>query len=132
MSNIDNEHGNDVQEQGKQVQENGNDANDEDHDESFDDDSYDNYIDLGALFENTSDSLIEYVHTRDSTGRVVAVECRRKIPKDNVGFPGTAAPDAVECSFKQTGQEDKESETEEEDDAHNLHASGHVDNKSTT
>ena len=110
MSNIDNEHDNDVQ--GKQVQENGNDAkNDEDHDESFDGDSYDNYIDLGALFENTSDSLIEYVHTRDSTGRVVAVECRRKIPKDNV--------------VRQTGQEDKESETEEEND------SGHGDNKST-
>ena len=106
MSNIDHDHDNAVQ--GKQVQENGNDANDEDDEvESFDDDSYDSYIDLGALFENTSDSLIEYVHTRDSTGRVVAVECRRKIP-------GTV-PDAVEWSFKQTGQEDKESETEEDD-----------------
>jgi hypothetical protein len=132
MSNIDDERDNDVQ--GKQVQENGNDANDEDDEqESFDDDSYnDSYIDLGALFENTSDSLIEYVHTRDSTGRVVAVECRRKIP-------GTV-PDPVEWSFKQTGQEDKDSETEEqedkkesatlkEDNAHSVHASGYGDNK---
>jgi hypothetical protein len=49
--------------------------------ESFDSDDDASNIDLSDIFPNTDDNPIEYVYTRDKSGRVVTVDCRFKVPK---------------------------------------------------
>jgi hypothetical protein len=46
-----------------------------------DDDDYEdkNNVDLADIFPNTDENPIEYVYTRDKTGRVVTVDCRLKV-----------------------------------------------------
>lgn len=49
---------------------------DSDDDDDFDDD--DGQTDLQAMFPNTEDSNVEYIYTRNASGRVISVDCRLK------------------------------------------------------
>ena len=106
MNNID--HQEDGEIEGEQVKENTNDAADDHYDDKMDDDSFDNYgkVNLTTVFQNTDNNPIEYLYTRDSTGRVVSVECRLKVPRDNIDFVRTPA-EAVECLVKKTREDDE-------------------------
>jgi hypothetical protein len=48
---------------------------DSDDDDDIDDDDDDGQTDLEAMFPNTEDSNVEYIYTRNSSGRVISVDC---------------------------------------------------------
>ena len=54
---------------------------DDDSDNVSDDDTK---IDLADLFPNTDDNPVEYIYTKDATGRVVAVDSRFKVPREQI------------------------------------------------
>jgi hypothetical protein len=44
----------------------------------------DGRFDLSLALPNSDDNTVEFVYTRDHTGRVVIVECHLKLPKEQV------------------------------------------------
>ena len=54
---------------------------DDDSDRIFDDDTK---IDLVDIFPNTDDNPVEYIYTKDATGRVVAVDSTFKVPQEQI------------------------------------------------
>ena len=48
-----------------------------------DDDANEDHVNcLSSIFPNTDDNPVEYVYTRDSSGRVVSIEARLKEPRN--------------------------------------------------
>ena len=54
---------------------------DDDSDNIFDDDTKNDLLDI---FPNTDDNPVEYIYTKDATGRVVAVESMFKVPQEEI------------------------------------------------
>ena len=95
--NIGNENGNDVANDIIPNENNGS-GNDVDNIDNDEDDDDDYVIDMTDLFPNSDDNPIEYIYHRDSTGRVIAVDCRPKqfnAPLSNGNTSGTASNNTV-------------------------------------
>jgi GTPase SAR1 family protein len=77
--------------------------------ESLDDDT--KYVTcLSSIFPNTDDNPVEYIYTRDASGRVVDVVCRLKVPPNEEEFIHTANVESgrvinVQRRFKKTAEE---------------------------
>ncbi len=52
------------------------------HSEGADDSDEDYVYCLSSIFPNTDDDPVEYVYTRDTTGRVVSMETHLKVPRN--------------------------------------------------
>ncbi|KAI2502872.1 hypothetical protein MHU86_11619 [Fragilaria crotonensis] len=94
------------------VHDNSNEANSKNPDENYiieDDEDY-GKVDMAEVFPNTDDNPIEYIYTRDSTGRVISVDFRLKVPRNEVEFIRSHDENGgivdVECRFKKTGEDD--------------------------
>lgn len=65
---------------------------------------------MAEVFPNTDDNPIEYIYARDSTGRVISVDFRLKVPRNEVEFIRSHDENGgivdVECRFKKTGEDD--------------------------
>ncbi|KAI2510366.1 hypothetical protein MHU86_4090 [Fragilaria crotonensis] len=93
------------------VHDNSNEANSKNPDENYiieDDEDY-GKVDMAEVFPNTDDNPIEYIYTRDSTGRVISVDLSQgtcnevefiRSHDENGGIVD------VECRFKKTGEDD--------------------------
>ena len=95
--NIGNENGNDVANDIIPNENNGS-GNDVDNIDNDEDDDDDYVIDMTDLFPNSDDNPIEYIYHRDSTGRVIAVDCLPKqfnAPLSNGNTTGTASNNTV-------------------------------------
>ena len=96
------------------VHDNSNEANSKNPDENYiiedDEDYYHGKVDMAEVFPNTDDNPIEYIYTRDSTGRVISVDFRLKVPRNEVEFIRSHDENGgivdVECRFKKTGEDD--------------------------
>ena len=65
-------------------------------DDTDDEDNVNVYC-LSTLFPNTDDNPIEYIYTRDTTGRgVVSFETRLKVPRDEIRIVETKDADTGE------------------------------------
>ena len=96
--NIVNENGNDVANDIIPNEHNGSANEDVDNVDNDEDDDDDYVIDLTDLFPNSEDNPIEYIYHRDSTGRVIAVDCLPKqfnAPLSNGNTTGTASNNTV-------------------------------------
>ena len=95
------------------VHHNSNEANSKNPDENYiieDDEDYHGKVDMAEVFPNTDDNPIEYIYTRDSTGRVISVDFCLKVPRNEVEFIRSHDENGgivdVECRFKKTGKDD--------------------------
>ena len=68
------------------------DKNHDTHSSNFTEEAVDDYVNcLSSIFPNTDDNPVEYVYTRDATGRVVSMVTRLKVTQNKV---------SVEVPFK--------------------------------
>jgi hypothetical protein len=65
------------------MNEDANDADEESNNIKNDNEALDDCgkVDLALVFQNTDDNPTKYVYIRDSTGRVVLVDCHLKLPQ---------------------------------------------------
>jgi hypothetical protein len=78
------------------------------HSEGADDSDEDYVYCLSSIFPNTDDDPVEYVYTRDATGRVVSMETRLKVPRNEEAVMETSDKSSrvihVELPFKKDAE----------------------------
>ncbi len=86
----------------------------DDDDDVYMDDTYfddDGRLDLSLALPNSDDNTVEFVYTRDHTGRVVSVECHLKVPKEQVQSTDNRTKDGhvvhCDCGIKKVQGEDQ-------------------------